>query len=110
MSKTYQGINIDLSRDDNLSDQSSKLLLDYYCRDDEPSPQYAFARAAACYSFGDKKLAQRIYDAASKNWFMYASPVLSNAVLPKEKINKVTNIIVCKRDLSLIISPIFKVK
>ena len=86
MSKTYQGINIDLSRDDNLSDQSSKLLLDYYCRDDEPSPQYAFARAAACYSFGDKKLAQRIYDAASKNWFMYASPVLSNAVLPKEKI------------------------
>ena len=86
MSKTYQGINIDLSRDNNLSDQSSKLLLDYYCRDDEPSPQYAFARAAACYSFGDKKLAQRIYDAASKNWFMYASPVLSNAVLPKEKI------------------------
>ena len=83
MSKTYQGINIDLSRDNNLSDQSSKLLLDYYCRDDEPSPQYAFARAAACYSFGDKKLAQRIYDAASKNWFMYASPVLSNAVLPK---------------------------
>jgi len=86
MSKVYQGINIDLSRDDNLSDQSSKLLLDYYCRDDEPSPQHAFARAAACYSFGDKKLAQRIYDAASKNWFMYASPVLSNAVLPKEKI------------------------
>ena len=86
MSKTYQGINIYLSRYNNLSDQSSKLLLDYYCRDDEPSPQYAFARAAACYSFGDKKLAQRIYDAASKNWFMYASPVLSNAVLPKEKI------------------------
>ena len=30
-------------------------------------------------------LAQRIYDYVSKGWFMYASPVLSNAPKPDEK-------------------------
>ena len=46
----------------------------------------AFARAAYAYSFDDKGLAQRIYDYASQGWFMYSSPVLSNAPLPKEKV------------------------
>ena len=36
------------------------------------------------YSAGDKEFAQRIYDYASRNWFMFASPVLSNAPLPDE--------------------------
>ena len=38
MRKQYLGIQIDLNRDKNLSDQASKLLKDYYCTKDEPSP------------------------------------------------------------------------
>ena len=85
MRKQYLGIQIDLNRDKNLSDQANKLLKDYYCTKDEPSPQYAFARAAQAYCYGDKKLAQRIYEYASKGWFMYSSPVLSNAPMPNKK-------------------------
>jgi len=84
--ETYLGVQIDKNRDEILSEQSEKLLTEYYCRSDETSPQMAFARAANAYSYGDKKLAQKIYDAASKGWFMFASPVLSNAPLPKEKV------------------------
>jgi ribonucleoside-diphosphate reductase alpha chain len=85
-SKTkYLGINIDTSRDKLLSEQAKKLVEDYYCKDKENSPQMAYARAAVAYSYGDMDLAQRIYDYVSKGWFMYASPVLSNAPLPDEK-------------------------
>ena len=84
--KKYLGIKINEDRDKLLSEQAKKLLKDYYCREDEPSPQIAFARAAHAYSFDDKGLAQRIYDYASKGWFMYSSPVLSNAPLPKQKV------------------------
>jgi ribonucleoside-diphosphate reductase alpha chain len=84
--KQHLGIKIDLSKDEVLSDQALKLLVDYYCRDDEPSPQYAFARAAVAYSYGDLGLAQRIYNAVANGWFMYASPVLSNAPLRDEKV------------------------
>ena len=86
MTETYLGVRIDKDRDKLLSEQSEKLLTEYYCREDETSPQMAFARAANAYSYGDKKLAQKIYDGASKGWFMFASPVLSNAPLPKEKV------------------------
>jgi ribonucleoside-diphosphate reductase alpha chain len=75
----YYGLTIDLSQDQRFSDQALKLLKDYYLLDGETSPQEAFARAALAYSYGDKSLAQRIYDYCSKGWFMYASPVLSNA-------------------------------
>ncbi|MDE4940288.1 ribonucleotide-diphosphate reductase subunit alpha, partial [Francisella tularensis subsp. holarctica] len=68
--QSYLGINIDLSRDRELSEQAHQLLTNYYCLQNEPSPQYAFARAAVAYSFGDMNLAQRIYDAAAKGWFM----------------------------------------
>jgi ribonucleoside-diphosphate reductase alpha chain len=84
--KKYLGIKINEDRDKLLSEQAQKLLKDYYCRGDETSPQMAFARAAYAYSFDDKGLAQRIYDYASQGWFMYSSPVLSNAPLPKEKV------------------------
>jgi len=84
--KKYLGIKINEDRDKLLSEQAEKLLKDYYCRGDETSPQMAFARAAHAYSFDDKGLAQRIYDYASQGWFMYSSPVLSNAPLPKEKV------------------------
>ena len=85
MKRQYLGIQIDLDRDNNLSEQANKLLKDYYCIEGETSPQQAFARAAQAYSYMDKKLAQRIYDYASKGWFMYSSPVLSNAPLPNKK-------------------------
>tara|TARA_R110000772_G_scaffold426_2_gene1524 strand:- start:2671 stop:4446 length:1776 start_codon:yes stop_codon:yes gene_type:complete len=84
--KQHLGITIDLSKDEVLSDQALKLLVDYYCHEDESSPQYAFARAAVAYSYGDLGLAQRIYSAVANGWFMYASPVLSNAPLQGEKV------------------------
>ena len=81
----YVGIKIDRTKDQSLSEQAKKLLTDYYQTKDEVSPQQAYARAAVAYSYGDMKLAQRIYDYVSDGWFMYASPVLSNAPMPGEK-------------------------
>ena len=71
-------IRIDYDRNDSFSDQAITLLKDYYCREGE-DPQDAFARAALAYSDGDVAFAQRIYDYAARRWFMFASPVLSNA-------------------------------
>lgn len=82
----YLGVKIDTDRDNELTEQAFKLLKDYYCRPEEPSPQHAFARAAVAYSYGDMELAQNIYEYASKGWFMYSSPVLSNAPMPGEKV------------------------
>jgi len=81
----HLGITIDRTRDKDLSEQAYKLLKDYYCKDEEQSPQEAYARAAVAYCDGDLELAQRIYDAVSKGWFMFASPVLSNAPRPGQK-------------------------
>ena len=75
----YSGIDICYTRDGDLSDQAKELLRDYYMLEHEVSPQEAFARASIAYCEGDLKFAQRIYDYASKRWFMFASPVLSNA-------------------------------
>lgn len=82
----HLGLRIDTKRDKLLSEQSSKLLKDYYCKKDEKTPQHALARAAVAYSFGDLEFAQRIYDYVSKGWFMYSSPVLSNAPSEGEKV------------------------
>lgn len=65
-------------RNKQLSAQATTLLTDYYTLPQEDI-QEAFARAAAAYSGGDEALAQRIYDYASKGWFMFSSPILSNA-------------------------------
>ena len=81
----HLGITIDKTRDKDLSEQAYKLLKDYYCNENENSPQEAYARAAVAYCDGDLELAQRIYDAVSKGWFMFASPVLSNAPMPGQK-------------------------
>jgi ribonucleoside-diphosphate reductase alpha chain len=81
----HLGLEIDLSRDDLLSEQAMKLLRDYYLLPTEMSPQQSYARAAVAFSNGDMALAQRIYDYASKQWFMYASPILSNAPEPNKK-------------------------
>jgi ribonucleoside-diphosphate reductase alpha chain len=80
----YCGINIELDRDERLSEQSLKLLTNYYLIEGETSPQHGFARAAVAYSGGDLELAQRIYNYVSKGWFMFSSPILSNAPAPGE--------------------------
>lgn len=82
----HLGIEINTGRDKLLSEQSFKLLKDYYCREDERSPQMAFSRAAVAFSNGNINLAQRVYDYVSKGWFMYSSPVLSNAPLKGEPV------------------------
>jgi len=86
MKRTYLGINIDTDKDELLSTQAEKLLKEYYCIDGEDSPQMAFARASRAYCYGDMKLAQRIYNYVSNKWFMFASPVLSNAPKPNGKV------------------------
>ena len=78
------GITIDPSRDELLTPFAHKLLKEHYLRDGEEI-QEGFARAAKAWSAGDDALAQRLYNGASKRWFMFASPVLSNAPLPGEK-------------------------
>lgn len=84
MIKKHLGIDIDLSRNEGFSEQALTLLKEYYCLPNE-DPQEALARASVAYSEGDLEFAQRIYDYASKRWFMFASPVLSNAPLPDQK-------------------------
>ena len=86
MKKTYLGISIDTDKDKLLSTQAAKLLKDYYCIEGEDSPQMAYARAAKAYCYDDLKLAQRIYNYVSNKWFMFASPVLSNAPKPNAKV------------------------
>lgn len=84
--ESYLGLTIDLTKDQLFTEQALALLKGFYLTDSETSPQQAFARAAVAYSAGDKPFAQRIYDYASKGWFMFASPVLSNAPLPGDKV------------------------
>ena len=82
----YLDIQIDYNRDSLLKTQALKLLTDYYVKDYEHSPQQAFARAATSFCDGDMELAQRIYDYVSKGYFMYSSPILSNAVVAGEEV------------------------
>jgi len=68
---------IDYKRDNYLSEFSIKTLEDRYMVEGENSPQDAFARAARTFA-DDEAHAQRLYDYASKLWFMFSTPVLSN--------------------------------
>lgn len=61
-----------------LNDFSKSLLDGFYLKDNE-SFDDALARTAEAFCYGDYELAQRIYDAAWNGWFMFASPLLSNA-------------------------------
>ena len=67
-----------VERDDLLTDFGKTTLKDRYLLPEETSPQEGFMRAAKAFSDNDE-MAQRIYDYASKLWFMYSTPVLSNA-------------------------------
>ena len=80
----YDKIKIDITRDTSLSEQATQLLRDYYMLSSEVSPQEAFARASLAYCDGDYDFAQRIYEYVSKQWFMFSSPVLSNAPKPNK--------------------------
>lgn len=75
----------DYTRDSLFSEQALELFIKHYLIDGEKSPQDAFIRAAVAYSAGDADLASRIYDYVSRGWFMFASPVLSNAAPAGEK-------------------------
>mgnify|MGYP001453323723 FL=1 len=69
---------MDYSRDELLTYFGKTTLKDRYLLPDEGSPQDAFMRAAKSFS-DDDAMANRIYDYASKLWFMFATPVLTNA-------------------------------
>jgi len=70
-------INIDYSRDELLTDSGKTILKDRYLLPTEASPQDSFARAAKTFA-DDQAHAQRLYDYASKLWFMFSTPILSN--------------------------------
>lgn len=72
-----KAILIDLSRDGLLTESGVATLRDRYMTAEEVSPQEAFARAACAFAT-DAAHAQRIYDYASRLWFMYSTPILSN--------------------------------
>lgn len=74
----YKGILINEADPSYITEFSRTLLDGFYKRDDE-SISEALARPAVAFSYGDMELAQRIYDYVYAGWFMYASPVLSNA-------------------------------
>ena len=68
-------IEIDFRRDRYLSEFSIKTLQDRYLVGGEGSPQQAFARAAEAFADNEAH-AQRLYDYASKLWFMFSTPIL----------------------------------
>ncbi len=69
-------VQIDRSRDENLTEFGKATLTDRYLM---PEEQYQdlFARVAMYYG-DDSEHAQRIYDYISKLWFMPSTPILSN--------------------------------
>ena len=69
---------IDYGRDDLLTSFGKTTLHDRYLLPEESSPQDAFYRAAKAFS-DNEDMAERIYKYASKLWFMYSTPVLTNA-------------------------------
>jgi len=79
--KKYHGLTIDYSRDDNLNTVGKSLVVGYYLKKNEKSPQEAYARTAINFCAGDMKLAQRLYDYVSQGWMSFASPLLSNSVM-----------------------------
>jgi len=76
ISKENFKININLKKDDRLSNFGKAVLKDRYLMPDE-NFQELFARVASYYS-DNQEHANRIYDYISNLWFMPATPVLSN--------------------------------
>ena len=86
MKADYLGITINRTKDKLMTEQALELMKGYYLRGKEKSPQEAYGRAAVAYCNGDLELAQRLYDAVSNGWFMFSSPILSNAPLEGEEV------------------------
>jgi ribonucleoside-diphosphate reductase alpha chain len=76
-------VEVNYDRDNLLTDYAVGMLKDFYMVDGETSPQDAYARASTAWSMYkgqlDEVLARRLYEYVSNKWFMFASPVLSNA-------------------------------
>jgi ribonucleotide reductase alpha subunit len=70
-------VTIDYTRDNLITDYAKAILKERYLVAGEDSPQDAFARVAKAFADDDAH-AQRLYDYASKLWFGFATPVLSN--------------------------------
>lgn len=83
MTRRYFNLVIDDTRDSNFTSYAIDMLMEFYALPEEKSIQEMFARA--CWRWStfkgntDAKMAQFLYDAVSRKWFMFASPVLSNA-------------------------------
>ena len=71
-------IEIDLTNDAKLGEAGYANLVDRYLLPFEDSPQEAMARAC-CFTADDKDHAQRLYNYISNLWFMFSSPIISNA-------------------------------
>jgi ribonucleoside-diphosphate reductase alpha chain len=68
---------INYEKDNLLTDFGKTTLKDRYLLPEEESPQDGFMRAAKAFSDNDE-MADRIYNYASKLWFMFSTPILSN--------------------------------
>jgi ribonucleoside-diphosphate reductase alpha chain len=69
----------------NFSDHALSLLSSYYMIEGENDPKDALKRASYAYCDGDNELAERMYSYALNGWFMFSSPILSNARLDNQK-------------------------
>lgn len=69
----------------NFSDHALSLLKSYYLLPYETEIDEAFARASKAYCAGDLDLASRIYTYVKKGWFMFSSPILSNARIREDE-------------------------
>ncbi len=76
-------INIDKRKDELLEPYAVGMIKDFYLTEYETSPQEAYKRALLAWSkykdVLDEDMAQRLYNYVPNKWFMFASPVLSNA-------------------------------
>lgn len=69
---------VDYSRDQLLSAFGMATLKDRYLKPFESSPQELYMRAATAWG-SNKAHSLRLYEYASKGWFGFASPTISNA-------------------------------
>lgn len=77
MPSDLRQVRLDLSRDALFDELGIATLRDQHLSPHETSPQQGLARAAAAFA-DDEAHAQRLYDYASKHWFMFSTPILSN--------------------------------
>lgn len=62
-----------------LTPHAEKLLQEHYMIPGETSARDVFIRAATVFSGGDTDLRDRLISYTDQLWFMYSSPILSNA-------------------------------